>query len=199
MLGRLTLNPVKHVDPIGTIVMPLIAFFTHIPVIGWARPVPVNTYNLRDPKLDHAFIALAGPVSNLTQAAIFTGFLWLIEPFSGGLVNLIVRGASGPIYWLWMLLYMICISGIIVNLLLAIFNLIPIPPLDGGWILGGVLPESFSAILLSIGQFGFIIIWFLLYAGFFSYILYPIMNSYLGFFLPGNGAVIVGYIFSLVF
>lgn len=196
LLGRLSLNPVRHVDPVGTLLMPLIAFLTKIPVIGWAKPVPVNTYNLRDPKLDHAFIAGAGPLSNVIQALIFSGILWLIEPLSGGLIEAIMRGGTTPLYWGHMLVYMVCISGIIVNVLLAVFNLIPIPPLDGGWIIGGVLPDSFSDLLMNIGQFGFIIIWVLLYAGFFRMVLYPVLNAWLGFFLPEGGAVVVGYIFS---
>ena len=199
VMGRLTLNPVAHVDPIGTIVMPLVAFFTRIPVIGWAKPVPVNTYNLRDPKVDHALIAVAGPLSNFIQAVIFTAVLWLMEPLAGGVVQGILTSSNSPIHMIKLFIYMICIAGIIVNLLLAVFNLIPIPPLDGGWILGGVLPDSFSQVLLSIGQFGFIIIWFLLYAGFFSFVLYPILNSYLGFVLPSDGGMVVGYIFSRVF
>lgn len=200
MMGRLTLNPAAHVDPIGTIAMPLIAAFTRIPVIGWAKPVPVNTFNLRDPKLDHAFIAVAGPVSNLIQAIIFTIILWMIEPLSGTLLGGIITSAPhSPLQWLQLFLYMVCIAGIIVNLLLAVFNLIPIPPLDGGWILGGVLPDRFSEMLASIGSLGFIIIWMLLYAGFFRYILYPILNSYLGAFLPTNGGIIVVYIWNNVY
>lgn len=86
-MGRLTLNPAAHVDPIGTLLFPAIAAITHFPLIGWAKPVPVNPYNLKDPKLDHAFIAGAGPLSNLVQAALYTGLLWLMQPLSAAFVE----------------------------------------------------------------------------------------------------------------
>ena len=198
MLGRLTLNPVKHVDPVGTLLMPLIAAITHFPVIGWAKPVPVNTYNLRDPKLDHAFIAGAGPLSNLLQAMFYTGVLWLIEPLSSGLIQGIITNSVSPLYWVHMIIYMACAAGIFVNLLLAVFNLIPIPPLDGGWIISGVLPDNASNFFMSIGQYGFIIIMALLWMGVLGQILYPVLNFFMGSMLPAQGVQIVGFIFSKI-
>ncbi len=183
MEGRLTLNPAAHVDPIGTLLFPVIAAITHFPLIGWAKPVPVNPYNLKDPKLDHAFIAGAGPFSNILQALFYTGVIWLMVPFAGPLF-LTAAGSSSPLYWPLFIISMFCLGGIIINLLLAIFNLIPIPPLDGGWILGGILPDSAAEFLRSLASFGFLIIMMLVYAGFFSYIFYPILNQYMRAFFP---------------
>lgn len=194
-LGRLTLNPAKHVDPVGTLLLPVMAFIFRFPVIGWAKPVPVNTFNLKDPKIDHAFIAVAGPLSNVAQALIYTIAIWLVEPLSGSFL-----GATQQtfLWWLHLFLYFFLLAGVVVNLILAVFNLIPIPPLDGGWILGGVLPDQFSNVLMQIGQFGIIIIWILLYMGFFSYILFPIIGAYLSSFLPETGRALAGQLFGFV-
>jgi len=183
MEGRLTLNPAAHVDPIGTLLFPIIAAVTHFPLIGWAKPVPVNPYNLKDPKLDHAFIAGAGPLSNVLQALFYTGVIWLMVPVAGPMF-MTPGGSASPLYWPVFIISMFCLGGIIINLLLAIFNLIPIPPLDGGWILGGILPDSAAEFLRSIASFGFLIIIMLVYAGFFSYIFYPILNQYMRVFFP---------------
>lgn len=194
--GRLTLNPKAHVDPIGTLLFPAIAAFTHFPLIGWAKPVPVNPYNLKDPKLDHAFIAGAGPLSNLMQAAVYTTLMWMAEPFAESLIIALQRFSSmGILNWIHLVFYMICIGGILINLLLAIFNLIPIPPLDGGWILGGILPDWASEALQSLAAIGFLIIIMLVYAGFFRFIFFPILDSFKGAFLPPLGRMIWNLIF----
>ena len=191
-MGRLTLNPAAHVDPIGTLLFPAIAAITHFPLIGWAKPVPVNPYNLRDPKLDHAFIAGAGPLSNLMQAALYTGLLWLLQPLSGAFVEHTITHQGLPLSgWVFFFVAMFCIAGIIINLLLAIFNLIPIPPLDGGWILSGVLPERAARALQSLASVGFLIIMMLVYAGFFSFIFYPILNNYVRVFFPEYAYVVL--------
>lgn len=194
--GRLTLNPAAHVDPVGTLLLPIIAAVTHAPLIGWAKPVPVNPYNLKDPKLDHAFIAGAGPLSNIIQAFVFTGILWAMEPVSRPLAEaLYTRQELNPLQWAHMVIYMFCFAGIIINLLLAVFNLIPIPPLDGGWILGGVLPDGAAEILRSLAGFGFIIIIMLVWAGAFHLIFYPILDAFTGTFLPPMATFIISRFF----
>ncbi|MEI8068026.1 MAG: site-2 protease family protein [Candidatus Shapirobacteria bacterium] len=117
--GRLSLNPMAHADMVGTILLPLIGLFTGLPTIGWAKPVPIDPYNLSNPKRDRLLIALAGPLSNFIVAIIFA----LISKFLS--INLIV-------------IYII----ILVNISIAIFNLIPIPPLDGSQILLSILPQE---------------------------------------------------------
>ena len=155
MLGRMTLNPIKHIDPIGTIAMPLLLLFTTaaIPggpfVLGYAKPVPVNFANLRHPKRDMIWVALAGPVSNFIQALAWT--LLLIAMFMLGIdEDFFFRMAQ---------------AGILVNLVIAVFNLLPIPPLDGGRVLVGVLPRGPAYQLSRLEPFGFFIVLALLVAG----------------------------------
>jgi Zn-dependent protease len=155
MLGRMTLNPIKHIDPIGTVAMPLLLLFTTaaIPggpfVLGYAKPVPVNFGNLRHPKRDMIWVALAGPVSNFIQAVIWA--LLLIGLFSAGVQEtFFLRMAQ---------------AGIIVNLVIAVFNLLPIPPLDGGRVLVGMLPRGPAYQLSRLEPFGFFIVLALLIPG----------------------------------
>ena len=155
MLGRMTLNPIKHIDPIGTIAMPLLLLFTTaaIPggpfVLGYAKPVPVNFANLRHPKRDMIWVALAGPVSNFIQAIAWT--LLLIAMFMLGIdEDFFFRMAQ---------------AGILVNLVIAVFNLLPIPPLDGGRVLVGVLPRGPAYQLSRVEPYGFFIVLALLVAG----------------------------------
>ncbi len=155
MLGRMTLNPLKHIDPIGTIAMPLLLLFTTaaLPggpfVLGYAKPVPVNFGNLRHPKRDMVWVALAGPVSNYIQAVAWT--LLLIGLFSAGVTEeFFLRMAQ---------------AGIVVNLVIAVFNMLPIPPLDGGRVLVGLLPRGPAYQLSRVEPFGFFIVLALLIFG----------------------------------
>lgn len=155
--GRLTLNPIKHLDLIGTLVF----IFTRM--IGWAKPVPVNPYNLRNPRRDMMLISIAGPSANFAIAVI-GAFLY----------NILVRTPLLPeeiyIPLLWMLRY--CV---ILNLGLAVFNLIPIPPLDGSKILMGILPYKHAVAFSRIEPYGFIILLGLIFFGITGYIIFPII------------------------
>ncbi len=152
LLGRLSLNPKKHIDPVMSILLPLLLIFSGSPVIfGAAKPVPVDPFNLRDGRKDIALVSLAGPLSNIIIAiiaAILIKVLFLIDPMLNSIV----------------VLYSYIFLKIVVqiNLLLAIFNLIPIPPLDGSKIFSLLLPEKQARIYLAFGSVGFLIIFFLL-------------------------------------
>jgi Zn-dependent protease len=157
LMGRLTLNPKSHIDPFMSIALPLLLILSGSPVVfGAAKPVPVDPFNFREPKKDMAIVALAGPGTNVLIAiiaAILIKILIFIIPYFGA--SPMLTGIVIPIY---------TFLGLIVrmNLLLAIFNLIPIPPLDGSKILALILPDREAATYLSIGSFGILIIFFLL-------------------------------------
>jgi len=151
IMGRITLNPLSHIDPIGTVFLPgmliiLNLFGSNVPIFGWAKPVPVNPANLNNPKKDMVLVALAGPVTNIIIAFLLAFiFRFFVLPVS--------------------LAGVVLFYGITINLFLAFFNLIPIPPLDGSRILSGFLPEHLSFRLAQIEPFGFIILIFLLAGG----------------------------------
>ncbi|MBL0226409.1 MAG: site-2 protease family protein [Geobacteraceae bacterium] len=164
MLGRLTLNPLKHIDIIGTLMIVLIG-------IGWAKPVPVVYENLRNPKRDMIWVAVAGPVTNLLLAFISAMLLRGIIVF----VNPAVSGSSMTMVVEPMVL-MLAFS-VYINLLLAIFNMIPLPPLDGGRVLSGLLPYRQAAALARIEPYGMIIIIALVFfTNIFSYVILPFLN-----------------------
>lgn len=160
LLGRLTFNPIAHIDPIGTLLLPGIAIFTGLPIIGWAKPVPVNLNQLQHPRRDFMYIAAAGPASNLLQALLLAGVAWLMFP--GGLDP--ESGLAG----------MLLIQGIFLNVLLALFNLIPVPPLDGGNVIGGLLPERLAdAYDRLVRPWGFLILYGILLSGLFAKLIMP--------------------------
>ncbi len=171
LLGRLTLNPVAHIDPIGTILFPLIAMISNVPLIGWAKPVPVDMRHLRSPRRDFAIIALAGPVSNLIlaiAAAAVGSALFGNDPEamrSGGLLP------TGLLYF------------VIINVLLAVFNMIPIPPLDGGNVLIGILPMRLAAMVAQLRSWGFLLLYLLLLTGMLNAITRPVRNFILAVLL----------------
>ena len=167
MLGRLTLNPFKHIDPIGTVVVPLAMVLLQTGfVFGWAKPVPVNMRNLNSPRKDMAIVAAAGPISNLIMA-IFWVFIFKL----GSAVITDPNIAKGVIA--------MGQAGIIINLILFIFNLLPIPPLDGSKVLSGIVPSSVSAIMDKIEPYGLFIVIGLLYFGVLNTIISPVLDFFL--------------------
>lgn len=168
MMGRVTLNPLKHIDPIGTILMPLLLLFSTSGafLLGYAKPVPVNFGNLRNPKRDMIWVALAGPASNFVQAILWT-VVWVI----------LVKTGVQEVFFLE-----VAKAGIKVNLVLWAFNLFPIPPLDGGRILVGLLPWKQAHLVSRIEPFGFFIVLGLVLAGILGAIwMEPLMLAGYGF------------------
>lgn len=161
-MGRITLNPIRHIDPVGTILIPLMLLFATKGafLFGYARPVPVRFGNLRNPKRDMVWVALAGPASNLAQAL-----------FWGVLLNLLLgMGMQEPFF------IKMCQGGVLVNVVMFVLNLFPLPPLDGGRILVGLLPMRQAAQVARIEPWGFFIVLALLLMGFIStYWMQPLM------------------------
>ena len=156
-LGRLTLNPIKHIDLFGTILFPALLILAHSPfVFGYAKPVPVNFHNLRNPKRDMVWVALAGPVMNLILALGFVLIWRLFLPQS--------RAGFGGSVFLTPLVLM-AQGGLLINISLAVFNMFPLPPLDGGRVLVGLLPEPWSSKVAGIERFGMLALIGLLYTG----------------------------------
>lgn len=164
MLGRLTLNPLAHIDWIGTVLFPLIAMTSGVPLIGWAKPVPVNVHNLREPRRDFAIVALAGPVSNLILAAGGAILFRVVSP----LIPESVAWAAVAVDFLFLM--------VVINTLLAFFNMIPVPPLDGGNVLMGVVPERVALTIGWLRPYGFVIIYVLMLSGTLSRIIFPLQQ-----------------------
>jgi len=154
MLGRVSLNPAVHVDPIGTVVFPLIALMTSVPVLGWAKPVPVNVARLRGNwKEKYMLIAAAGPASNLVLATIAA-------------VLLRVLPVGGPVL-------AVLQTAVYLNVLLAVFNMVPVPPLDGGNVLAGLLRGPVADAFDRIRPYGFIVLYGLMFSGILTMIIAP--------------------------
>jgi len=164
-LGRLTLNPIKHIDPVGTLLVPGILLLAGGFIFGWAKPVPVITRNLRNLKRDMMLVAFAGPFANLIMA-----LMWAV-------VMKIGYGLGGDLSWMSVPLIYMAGMGIFINLLLFVLNLLPMPPLDGGRILAGLLPAKIAIKYESIERYGlFIMIGFLI-SGILAKIILPPVNT----------------------
>jgi Zn-dependent protease len=169
-LGRVSLNPVVHIDWIGTVLLPLIAAVSHLPLIGWAKPVPVMLRNLRHPRRDFMIVAAAGPISNLLQAVVAAGLLRLVwDPALG-----LEPGVPATVLFL----------AVQINLLLAFFNLIPVPPLDGGNVMMGLLPPRVAVHYSALREYGFIILYALMFTGMASAFITPPTNFMMRMLIP---------------
>ena len=164
LLGRVSLNPIVHIDPIGTILLPLLAAISGLPIIGWAKPVPVNISRLRDPRRDFMIVAAAGPISNLLQAFAAAMVLQLMTPADENVFSVLASGS---------IVADVLFTVVQINIFLALFNLIPVPPLDGGNVLAGLLPPSAAHVFDSMRGYGFIILYALMFTGALSAIIVP--------------------------
>lgn len=165
--GRITLNPIAHIDLIGTIIFPIFLAIIGAPVFGWAKPVMVNPYNLKNPRKDGMFISAAGPVSNIISG--FVGIVLFLILKSFGIVSLYTGGSIEVLSYI---LYFF----IIINIFLAIFNLIPVPPLDGSGIIEGLLHNEALEMYLKIKPYGFLILLIIIYTNVLNIIANPIIS-----------------------
>lgn len=168
LLGRVSLNPAVHVDPIGTLLFPLVGLLTGAPIIGWAKPVPVATWRFDHPRRDYLMVAAAGPVSNLSLAFVAAIALRLLPAGVSLLGVAPVDAASAAESRVLVPIARVVWSALEINLLLAIFNMLPIPPLDGSSVLAGLLPERFAAVLDRVRPYGFVLLYALMFSGGFS-------------------------------
>jgi Zn-dependent protease len=144
--GRLTLNPIRHVDPFGTVILPLLLAISHAPVFGWAKPVPVNYARLNNPRRDMVLVALAGPGMNLLLALLGTALLAGTVTISGG-----ARTVASA------LVAANALNFVLINIFLAIFNLLPVPPFDGGHVVEGLLPRPLAVRFHKIGRYSLLV------------------------------------------
>jgi Zn-dependent protease len=173
-LGRVSLNPVVHIDLLGTIVLPLIAILSNFPILGWAKPVPVDIRNLgHDWRRKYMLVAAAGPASNLIMAAIGAPIFHLM-PSGGFDGEAIARGS---------LVVRLLLQFVSLNVLLAVFNMLPVPPLDGGNVLAGLLQGPVAEAYDKLRPYGFIILYALLLSGAFAVLVDPVYDLILGWLL----------------
>jgi Zn-dependent protease len=164
MLGRLSLNPLRHIDPVGTVLVPGILLATSGMLFGWAKPVPVATKALRNPRLAGILVALAGPLANFVMAGLWCAVL-------AGIVR--VNGNETLIRWIASMAQ----AGILINVILALFNLLPIPPLDGGRVLTGLLPSQWGARVSKFEPIGLFLVVGLSVLGLLGWLFNPAMHT----------------------
>jgi Zn-dependent protease len=178
-MGRVTLNPIAHIDPFGTVLLPLLLVIMKAPPFGWAKPVPVNPFNLRNPRRDNLWISAAGPMANIL-AAVFSLLAIILIKLASPNVSVFLRnflvGRGGlphgfhPLEGLAIILF----YGVLVNTYLFVFNLIPVPPLDGSGVLMGLLSEGAAQKYDRLRPYGFLIVVGMIYMGVLSFIIRPI-------------------------
>jgi len=177
-LGRITLNPLKHIDLVGSLLVPAMLAISGMPVFGWAKPVPVNPLRLRDPRRAMMRVSVAGPAANLVLAVGALIALRVLRVMAPGVPRLVLDGLTsetflggGPLG----LVVAVLTFTLIINVILAVFNLVPIPPLDGAGIVEGLLPSQMADSYRRLGRFGFLIVLGLLWLGAFDLVFRPVM------------------------
>jgi Zn-dependent protease len=166
LLGRISLNPIVHIDLIGTIILPLVAALSNLPIIGWAKPVPVTLSRLRQPRRDFVLVSAAGPASNILLAILAAVVIRVLfatspGPFPEALLQLLV-----------------------INILLAVFNMLPVPPLDGGNVLAGLLPPGAAVVFVALRTYGFLVLYALMFTGVLNALIMPPARFLIGLLLP---------------
>jgi Zn-dependent protease len=170
-LGRITMNPLKHIDPIGSLLFPLMLAFAGLPIFGWARPVPVSLRGVPNPRKANLLVSAAGPLSNLLLAVGFAAVVVVLHPQ--------VRGKSDALYPFLLVAFL----SVIVNVSLAVFNLIPIPPLDGFGVVESLVPPGAIPAVIWLRRYGFLILIVAMYTGILGFIMNPVRNVLLAWLL----------------
>ena len=171
--GRISLNPLRHVDPVGSIIFPALLALTGAPVFGWARPVPVDLRRTRNPRSANLLVSAAGPLSNVLLAILFTGLVLVVRPRLYGV------GASS----IDEVLFLLAVYSVLINAALALFNLLPIPPLDGFGVLESLLPRSLAPLAFQLRRYGMLVLIVIMMTGVLGRILGPAQRTILGLLL----------------
>ncbi|WP_428897730.1 Zn-dependent protease (includes SpoIVFB) [Parelusimicrobium proximum] len=166
LLGRLSFNPIKHIDPVGSVLVPFLCYISGAPIFGWAKPVPVNTVRLNSPRRDIGLVSVAGPASNIILAILFLIILKVLTLLNPAMVS---SSSTG---------FYIMRYAVMINILLAFFNMLPIPPLDGSKVLASVLPYDMADKYMSLNRYGMLILLgFILFRGV-DIVLIPVMTFF---------------------
>ncbi|HLO07649.1 MAG TPA: site-2 protease family protein [Terriglobales bacterium] len=186
MLGRITLNPIKHIDLFGTLILPAVAMLAHLPVLGWAKPTPVDPRNFKNPMLDDILTSVVGPISNFVIATVALLVLVLIKNASAAGEQIVfgtLQGASfADTNSLLVPLCKLAFAMMIINIVLGVFNLIPVPPLDGSHVVRHLLPAGALRIYDTVGTFGLLLLVFW-GGGLLSKLINPVFALFVGLLL----------------